>query len=41
MDNRLQDVEVTRPRAGAAVVVFTGEHDLCDERVGRSACLAR
>ena len=28
MDNRLQDVRVERPRAGAAVVVFTGEHDL-------------
>ena len=28
MDNRLQDVQVERPRAGAAVVVFTGEHDL-------------
>src|SRR5688572_6727971 len=28
MENRLQDVEVERPRAGAAVVVFTGEHDL-------------
>ena len=28
MDNRLQDVQVERPRPGAAVVVFTGEHDL-------------
>jgi anti-anti-sigma factor len=28
MDNRLQDVQVQRPRAGAAVVVFNGEHDL-------------
>ena len=28
MDTRLQDVQVERPRAGAAVVVFTGEHDL-------------
>lgn len=28
MDNRLQDVQVETPRAGAAVVVFTGEHDL-------------
>ena len=28
MDNRLRDVQVERPRAGAAVVVFTGEHDL-------------
>jgi anti-anti-sigma factor len=27
MDARLQDVQVERPRAGAAVVVFTGEHD--------------
>jgi anti-anti-sigma factor len=28
MENRLQDVLVERPRAGAAVVVFSGEHDL-------------
>ena len=28
MDTRLQDVQVERPRAGAAVVVFAGEHDL-------------
>jgi len=28
MDTRLQDVEVERPRTGAAVVAFTGEHDL-------------
>ena len=28
MDTRLQDVQVETPRAGAAVVVFTGEHDL-------------
>ena len=27
MDNRLRDVRVEQPRAGAAVVVFTGEHD--------------
>jgi anti-anti-sigma factor len=28
MDTQLQDVQVERPRAGAAVAVFTGEHDL-------------
>ena len=28
MDNRLRDVQVEQPRAGAAVAVFTGEHDL-------------
>ena len=28
MGNRLQDVHVERPRVGAAVVVFSGEHDL-------------
>lgn len=28
MDNRLQDVQVERPRNDAAVVVFRGEHDL-------------
>lgn len=28
MDNRLRDVQVEYPRAGAAVAVFTGEHDL-------------
>ena len=28
MENGLQDVQVERPRAGAAVVVFTGEHDI-------------
>jgi len=27
MENRLQDIRVEHPRAGAAVVVFTGEHD--------------
>jgi anti-anti-sigma factor len=27
MENRLPDVRVERPRAGAAVAVFTGEHD--------------
>ena len=28
MDNRLRDVQVEYPRAGAAVAVFTGEHDV-------------
>jgi len=27
MENRLQDIRVEHPRAGTAVVVFTGEHD--------------
>ena len=32
MDTRLQDVQVESPRAGAAVVVFTGEHDLATSK---------
>jgi anti-anti-sigma factor len=28
MDSRLEDVRVEQPKAGAAVVVFTGEHDI-------------